>query len=242
MSGSSYVRQTEARVPPMRNRPTPVVTLSSRIRREGLVDQVTEELRNLIISGGMPPGSRLAQEEISRSFGVSRTPLREAFRTLERDGLVEIEKNGAVKVSQFGEDDIADIYEVREVLDGLAARLASQRHDEDGLARLQELAKSIDRFTRPFKATRFVEAHASFHLTIVELARSRQLTKMQSIFRISTHMLAGRLVTNTRRMVASAREHHEILEAITAGDPQRAEHLARAHIKSARESWTHSAR
>jgi DNA-binding GntR family transcriptional regulator len=226
----------------MRNRTPAVVTLASRIRRERLVDQVTEELRNLIISGAMPPGSPLAQEEISRSFGVSRTPLREAFRTLERDGLVEIQKNGAVKVSQFSDEDIAELYEVREVLDGLAARLSAQRHDDEGLARLEDLAKSIDRFTRPFKPTRFVEAHTAFHLTIVELAGSRQLTKMQSIFRISTHMLAGRLSTNTKRMVASAREHHAILNAISASDPGLAERLARDHIRSARESWTHSTR
>jgi DNA-binding GntR family transcriptional regulator len=222
----------------MRNRSSTVVSLSSRIRRERLVDQVTEELRNQIISGGMPPGSPLAQEEISRSFGVSRTPLREAFRTLERDGLLEIQKNGAVKVSQFSDEDIAELYEVRVVMDGLAARLSSQRHDEGRLARLEDLAKSIDRFTRPFKPTQFVEAHAAFHLTIVELAGSRQLTKMQSVFRISTHMLAPRLQTNTRRMIESAREHHGILNAISAGDAELAERLARDHIRSARESWT----
>src|SRR5215212_4073666 len=105
------------------------------MRRVPLVQQIAEQLRALIIDGTIPPGTPLLQEKVAAELGVSRTPLREAFRILEQDGLVRVSRTtGTVEVIQLTPLDAAQLYQLREVIDGLAARLAASRHLEQAQA------------------------------------------------------------------------------------------------------------
>src|SRR4051794_34839107 len=97
---------------------------ASPLQRVRLVDQVTDRLRSMIVSGELLPGHPLLQIQLSERLGVSRTPLREAFRILERDGLVRVSNgNQTVEVTEMTPTEITEIYQIREALDGLAARL-----------------------------------------------------------------------------------------------------------------------
>ena len=208
-------------------------------KQQRLVDQVTAYLREGILGGELPAGTPLIQEELAEKIGVSRTPLREAFRILERDGLVRSSpRSNTVVVAEFSEDDVTELYQIREVLDGLAARLAAQRRPADSdLVQLARYVTQMANSIRPFDTPRYWEAHVAFHLGIVELSGNKRLRAQEPVFRISAQMLFGRLATNAERMERSTKEHQEIIIAIAAGDGDRAEEIARQHIRRALEAW-----
>src|SRR5438093_10908651 len=96
--------------------------------RTRLVDEVTDRLRSLILDGTLPPGQPLLQISLSEQLGVSRTPLREALRVLENEGFVRISNgNNTLEVVELSPQEMVEMYELREVVDGLAARLAAKR-------------------------------------------------------------------------------------------------------------------
>jgi GntR family transcriptional regulator of vanillate catabolism len=209
-------------------------------KQQRLVDQVSAHLREGILRGELAPGAPLIQEELAEKLGVSRTPLREAFRILERDGLVRSSpRSNTVLVADFSDDDVTDLYQIREVLDGLAARLAATRRPSDSdLVELARFVTQMSNSIRPgFNTPRYLEAHDAFHLGIVELSRNKRLWAQESVFRISAQMLYGRLATNVERMERSNEEHQQIIDAIASGDGARAEKVARRHISKARLTW-----
>jgi DNA-binding GntR family transcriptional regulator len=217
--------------------PTTVAPLR---KAERLVDQVVEHLRLLILHGDIEPGESLKQEELAERLGVSRTPLREAFRILERDGLVEAgARTNTVRVVELSPQDAVDLYQVRGALDAVAARLAAERRPANeaqvvGLARyVTEMADAM----RPFDTRRYTDAHVAFHLGIVAASGNKRLQQLESVFRISAQMLYRRIGTNVERMERSNGEHREILTAISEGDPVTAERRAREHIERAIEAW-----
>jgi GntR family transcriptional regulator, vanillate catabolism transcriptional regulator len=209
--------------------------------RMPLAAQVVERLRRLVLTGQLPPGTRLIQEEVASELRVSRTPLREAIRVLVHEGLLTTEGgNATVRVAEFSDEDGRELYEVREVVDGLAARLCATR----GLSeeRLDHLATLADQLVtsveaEPLDARMFVAVHAQFHLDILEASGNKRLQRLDSIVGMSAQMLFPRYATRTERMKVSAAEHAHILDAIRSGDGERAEQLARAHIRGASESW-----
>ena len=207
--------------------------------RVPLVRQVAERLRTLILDGTLQPGTPLLQEKVAAELGVSRTPLREAFRLLEQDGLVRVSPTtGTVQVIRLSPDDADQLYQLREVIDGLAARLAAERPlsvDQE-----RALRDSVDRLVgaiRPFRTREFLEAHTAFHLGIATASGNAWLAQLEHLIRISSHMLYPILKNSGERMEASAAEHVAILDAIVAGDGDRAERLARDHIRQARAFW-----
>src|SRR6266545_3240375 len=116
--------------------------------RTRLVDEVITHLRQLILDQELPPGTALLQTELAERLGVSRTPLREAFRILEREGLVKVANgNRTIEVARFGPVDLRELYEAREVIDGLAARLQARQGLTGGLDReLRGLLTAMDRW------------------------------------------------------------------------------------------------
>jgi GntR family transcriptional regulator, vanillate catabolism transcriptional regulator len=208
-------------------------------KQQRLVDQVAAHLREGILGGELPSGTPLIQEELAEKLGVSRTPLREAFRILERDGLVRSSpRSNTVLVAEFTDEDVTELYQIREVLDGLAARLAATRHPANSdLVQLARYVTQMSNSIRPFNTPRYLQAHVAFHLGIVELSGNKRLRQQEPVFRISAQMLYGRLSTNVERLERSNEEHQQILDAIAAGDGARAEKVARQHIKRALAAW-----
>jgi DNA-binding GntR family transcriptional regulator len=210
--------------------------------RVRLVDRIIEQLRDMILDGSLPPGTRLVQEKLAADLAVSRTPLREALRVLEQDGLVSLSaSSSAAVVIELDEHDVRELYEVREVLDGLAARLAAEAgHPPEAFKALDRCVEIILSASDPFDTRRFVKAHTEFHVGIVHLARNRRLTQLIPMIRMSSQMLYPSLRRQPDRMLESAHEHATILEAIRSGDGGESERLARAHIRAAMVSWMSS--
>ncbi|MGH2362386.1 MAG: GntR family transcriptional regulator, partial [bacterium] len=112
----------------------PVVT---RLTRRRLVDDATQSLRNGILSGRLPAGARLRQMDLAAGLGISRTPIRDALGRLEQEGLIELLPHGGMRVTPLNAEQAVELYDLREVLDGLSARLAAGRADQAALGRLE---------------------------------------------------------------------------------------------------------
>jgi DNA-binding GntR family transcriptional regulator len=209
--------------------------------RMTLVSQLVAGLREMIFTGTLAPGTRLLQEQLAAELKVSRTPLREAIRVLVADGLlvpVPGSGNGTVKVVELNADDVLELYQIREQIDGLAARLCAERELAPALR--EQLTGSLDRLSRscePFDLTEYVTAHADFHVEILRDCGNSRLRQMEPLVRLSAQMLFRRFVGRGNEMKRSIAAHRDILAAILDGDAPLAEKLARDHICVAVNRW-----
>ena len=217
------------------------------MQRSRIVDEVVYRLRESILDHSIEPGARLVQAELASRMGVSRTPLREALRLLEQDGLVCVsDGNRTVEVVRLSRRDLIDLYAIREVLDGLAARtMADRGFDDQTQAMLAEFVGAIELAGAPFRGHEYFITHVRFHATIMERCGNGRLASQLPLVRMTAASLRDsfpKFVTeNSRTSAAAAREtahaahqeHLRIYEAIVRRDPEEAERAARAHIASA---------
>lgn len=205
------------------------------IRRTSLVEEAVRVLHGAILTGRLAPGARLRQVELAAQMKISRTPLREALRKLEQEGLMTVLPGGGLRVALLDLDEAVELYEIREVLDGLAARLAAQRISASQLPALSRLLAQMEECVARQDAHRWFTAHVAFHEGIFQASVNGRLQRMSSVIRLSIQRFHPVLLTTPNRLVEAHREHREVFEAIQARDPEAAERLARAHIARARE-------
>ncbi len=205
------------------------------LRRRRLVDDATQTLREAILDGRLPEGARLRQTDLALRLGISRTPIREALTRLGHEGLIELLPHGGVRVLLLQADEALELYDLREVLDGVAARRAASRADQAALGRLARALGRMGECLEHGDSSRWFPAHVTFHEEIVRAAASRSLGRLSSVVRLSIRRFHPLLLKTERRLEEAYREHRGIFEAIAARDAEAAERLARAHIASARE-------
>lgn len=201
------------------------------------VEQAYRTLREAIDSGRYPPRSRITEQEVARASGVSRTPVREALRRLQAEGLIEFRPNqGAVVAATFA-DDAEELLDLRALLESHGAGRAARRLDSAGIAVLRDLAERQYQEARIRAAgylERMVALNGEFHRRLCDAAESPRLARalasildaplMQRTFHLYTVEDLGR----------SAQQHLEVVEALAAGDADWAAAAMRAHVLSAR--------
>lgn len=204
-----------------------------------LRDRAYEELRRRILATELPPGQRLVERDLAAELEVSRIPLREALRLLEADGLVlQVPHKGAL-VAPFTPADVRDLFDVRESLEALAARLTAERRDDTGLARLRERLTAARAATAAGDEAGIAAANAGFHADIVELSANPLLSALMRPLEARTHWLFR--LTAQRDPARQCAEHEELYEAIATGDAEKAAALAHEHVASGRDTSLHLA-
>jgi len=204
-----------------------------------LADRVFSAIQNAIIKGELQPGSKMSEAELAARYGVSRGPLREALRRLEGRKLLTRIPHVGVRVISLSFDELIHIYQVREAMEGLAARLAAQHMTPEEVQGLKQLLAAHE------KQAEFQEGRAyfqeegdfDFHYRIVQGSRNDVLAQMlcgELYHRVRLYRYQFS-VTEGRPQKAFG-EHHRIIEAIEAGDAEMAEILMRRHISSARDN------
>jgi DNA-binding GntR family transcriptional regulator len=209
--------------------PTPVLLLSD---HQSLRERIVARLRAAIIAGDLPAKTRLMEPDLARQLGVSRTPLREAIRQLEAEGLVTAVPRVGTFVSEVSPRDVEDTYAIRAVLEGLAARLAAKNTDPAKAATLRTILADLARKTPDYRV--YHEEAGRFHDAILALAGNQRL---QSLYQLLTHQITRFRTLSLalpQRPEVSYREHRRIATAILRGRGAEAEHLMRAHIEGAR--------
>ncbi|MCQ4211206.1 GntR family transcriptional regulator [Streptomyces longispororuber] len=212
--------------------------------RGSLRDRAYDTLRRRILEAELQPGERLVERDLAAELDVSRIPLREALRRLEADGLVLLVPHRGALVAPFTPADVRDLFDVRESLESLAARLAAERSDAAGLARLRARLDAARAATRDQDRAAIAAANAGFHTDIVELTANPLLTSMMRPLEARTHWLFR--LTAQRDPARQCAEHEELYAAIAAGDADRAAALALDHVSDGRAEslalagrWSH---
>jgi DNA-binding GntR family transcriptional regulator len=208
--------------------------MSRRERLKGLknigtaVDVVYEVLRRSILDGELPPGHRLRSDVLANELKVSRTPVREALRKLETEGLVDASRSGLV-VRQSSEEDLVEIFYLREALEGMAARLAAENATRAEIDELHALFEDMEAVAARGDIALVRKLTGEFHLLVCRASHNKRL--IQSLQGLLDHVRQAQSSTlyMPGRPADALKEHRALLRAIEKRDPDLAETLARQH-------------
>ncbi|MHA1599659.1 MAG: GntR family transcriptional regulator, partial [Alphaproteobacteria bacterium] len=195
---------------------------------------VKERIREAIQAGRYQPGERIRETEVAEWLEVSRTPVREALRRLESEGLVTFMSWRGVVVADLDRQQVSELYAMREVLEGAAARLAARHIGGAEIDLLEVLLARAD--ARREDSGALAAINRQFHETIYAAAHNRYLTQTLEQLRNALALLRGTTFAVPGRAATAAAEHVAILKAIRDRDPDAAEAAARAHIAAAQRA------
>ena len=200
-----------------------------------LREMVYEELKMQILTGAIVPGTRMMEVELAKEIGVSRTPIREAIRKLEKEGLVTIEPRRGAYASQISTEDMVEILEVRQNMEGLAAFFAASRMQPEQLTELKEISEHYNAAVQSGDMEEMIKHDTRFHRIIVESCNNKILVQM--IEQLQELVLRFRYIyyDNFRRAENMPEEHQLILDAIESGDAEAARNAADVLIDRLKE-------
>ena len=200
-----------------------------------LRQSVYDALIDLIVSGELLPGQHMVETDLARQLGVSRQPIREALHRMEAEGWVDLRPSQGAFVHVPTDSEVDELLDVRALLEAETARLAARSPNAGQLARLREICRQGEAAADADDFTAAVAANSFFHAEVAAIGGNAVLAELADI--------VGRRVQWYYRMVAPARghgswtEHAELIEAIEAGDAERAEAVARKHTERTRAAY-----
>ena len=186
-----------------------------------------------IRDGTLKPGDRLIETELAGRIGISRTPIREAIRQLESDGLVTHEARSGATVRKLDYSEITELYEMRAVLEGTSARFAARAASDIELAELETINTEMEAAD---KGDRLYKANRQFHRVILNAARNRFLVKSVEAVQKTLLILGPSTMEDGNRASEAIAEHRALLDALRARDGDAAEAAMRAHIVAAQRA------
>lgn len=202
----------------------------------GASEKAYQEIRNRLLEGEFEPGARLNEQELSEACGVSRTPVREAIRRLAQEYFVSIVPNRGAFVIDWSREDIDDMFEIRALLEGYAARKAAQKTSLELSSQLYEIIDNIDIVVEEKgndMMDHFLDLNRRFHILIFEASGSHRLTEIIARFVEQAVVVRTAAQFSPDDIKRSNQYHRELAAAITAGDAALAQTLMQAHILSA---------
>lgn len=213
--------------------PTSALTL---LRDHSLPSVVQKEIESLILEGQLSPGAKLSEMDLAQRFGVSRGPVREAFRGLEEKALVRVEKNRGVYVREISLDEADQIYDVRLALEGRMGFLAAQRRTQEKTEALERALTVVSEAAMAGDANSYHAANLALHEHIALCAANPKLSE-------TYQRLVNELTLYRRRthkggkwsMKEACAEHARIVDAIRTGDAEAARNLLEAHVEAGRQ-------
>ena len=208
-------------------------------KHKPLRELVYEELRVLIMTGQIKPGTRMMEIELAETMGVSRTPIREAIRQLEKDKLVTIEPRRGAYVSDISAKDMEDMLFVREPLEGIATFLAAQNMTEEELELLKEINRQYEEAFLQGKMEELITLDTRFHNLIAEGSRNQYLVSV--LTNLQDQVLRFRYIyfKSGKRAGEVINEHRLIVNSLTERNQENARKYSIDHIVKLRESIIH---
>ena len=200
-------------------------------------DKVYDELRKALIEGTYPPGSRMTEQDVASRVGVSRTPVREAMRRLEAEGLVSVVPHHGAFVRTWSDDDAEDVFELRLLIEALVAERAAENVGTAQLVRLRSLAEAqISEAERRHAGylERIANLNSQFHQTLQDAAASDRIKATLTSLNEVPIVLQTFRDYSTDDLLRSAHHHLEIVQALEARDGTWAATVMRSHVLSAR--------
>ena len=199
---------------------------------ELLSQKVYRALKTEIIKGSLKPGTKLSEGKIAEQMGVSRTPVREALKELAAEGFVKMNPNQAVVVSNASVEDVQEVLQIRGVLEGLAARLATKMISEEEIKELETYQKQMEYYTKKDDVLAFSEMDAEFHELILNVCGNNRLIQIRKNLSDQAHRYRIRSLSVPGRLKYSLKEHQEIVEALKRKNAEQADRLSQKHIEN----------
>ena len=199
---------------------------------ELLSQKVYRALKTEIIKGSLKPGTKLSEGKIAEQMGVSRTPVREALKELAAEGFVKMNPNQAVAVSNASVKDVQEVLQIRGVLEGLAARLATKTINEEEIKELEKYQKRMEQYTNKDDVLAFSEMDAEFHELILNICGNNRLIQIRKNLSDQAHRYRIRSLSVPGRLKYSLKEHQEIVEALKRKNAEQADRLSQKHIEN----------
>jgi DNA-binding GntR family transcriptional regulator len=212
-------------------------TLVARLEQDDSLpssDRVYRGLRKYILNGTLAPSTRLVELQLASQFDVSRTPVREALKRLAAEGLVALDPVRGMVVREINPAEAEDIYVIREVLDGLGARLAAGRISAGSLAKLHVLTELMQEAADDHRWEAVVQMNISFHEVLYSAANNERLSLIARSLEETVRRFSTMAFSHPERVAQVIHEHQEIIRALEEGDPDRAEAVTRQHMVHAR--------
>lgn len=196
-----------------------------------LRDVVFKTLRQSIIQGDLKPGERLMEIQLAQKMGVSRTPVREAIRKLELEGLVIMTARRGAEVAPITENDLTDVLEVRKALECLAAEIACDRITQEELEELKRLIVAFKDAIMKDNLTEIAKYDVKFHESIYAATRNKRLIQMLNNLREHIYRYRLQYIKDSRKRHTLIEEHTEIVNAIAVHDKETARKIMKTHIE-----------
>jgi len=201
------------------------------LRTVSLTNVLEHEIESLIVSGELPPGNRINEIQLARRFGTSRGPIREATRSLEAKGLVEVVRNRGVFIRRLKLEEAIEIYELRSALFGLAGRLLAARMNDQILDHLNAALSTMDEVAARRDFDTYYPLNLAFHTFILEQAGNATLAREYASMVKKLHLFRARSLVQGGGLAVSNSEHREIVAALASGDPERAHAACWRHVE-----------
>lgn len=196
-------------------------------RHQTLREKILETIRDAILKGTMKPGERVSEPELAERFGISRTPIREAFRQLESEGYLEvIPRKGAV-VASLSERDVEEFYAIKIILEGFAARMAAENLSVKDIERLESINDRLQQIAKEGDVKTFFRVHNEFHEVFIKAAGNEKLYEMINHLVLRFKRLRLASLSQPGRMEISVEEHRNMIQAFKNHDGDRADSLVR---------------
>ncbi|GAB4164929.1 MAG: GntR family transcriptional regulator [Geothermobacteraceae bacterium] len=194
-------------------------------RHQTLREKILETIRESILKGTLKPGEKVAEPELAERFGISRTPIREAFRQLESEGyLTVIPRKGAV-VTELSERDVTEFYAIKSILEGYAARRAAGKLSDRDIERLEQINDKLAQLAEEGDVKTFFKVHGEFHDMFIEAAGNEKLADLIRQVGMKFNRLRIASLSLPGRMQISVEEHKKLIEAFRNHDGEAADHL-----------------
>jgi len=203
--------------------------------RKPLVETAYERIQEAVSDGAFKPGQRMLEAEIAVWLDISRTPVREALRRLIDQDTLSYDRYGNLIVTKVDQQMVIEVYHMREVLEGAAARLTARHAYDEEIETLTDLVKLYDDELLSRKEQ--LKLNSLFHQTIADATHNRYLTRAFDALPhpVQSHTGSSRLAPERLKIVAE--EHRDIIQAITNRDPDAAEAAAKKHVNTSRRRW-----
>jgi DNA-binding GntR family transcriptional regulator len=187
-------------------------------------------MREAIINGDFKPGQRLMEVQLAEQMGVSRTPVREAIRKLELEGLVVMVPRKGAYVAGLSSEDVKEVLEIRAVLEGLAASLAAKNASDADIEQLQEIVEKFKNAAEEKDVVRLINFDSDFHDVMYRASKNKKLIQLISALREQVQRFRVAYFTKIKSTQALIEEHNELVSSILNKEPEKARAIAEKHI------------
>ena len=216
---------------------TDAISAIAQRRSRSLTGIVRDELERMILNGELKAGERLNEQGLATRLGTSRGPIREAARTLERDGLVTCIANQGVFVRQLSIEEAVELYELRAVVVGYACGRAAERATGPEKAEIRALVDQMDAAASAEDAARYYDLNLAFHDRLMEISRHGKSAEIYQSLVKEAHLFRRRSLLSPAAMRESNSEHATMVAAIEAGDAASARTAAEKHHFHGKRRW-----